>query len=58
MISERIKTLAALVPPAKSLADVGCDHGYLLVEAFQKHGLDYAVAIDNKELPLKMLAII
>ncbi|HHX80935.1 MAG TPA: SAM-dependent methyltransferase [Acholeplasmataceae bacterium] len=53
MISERIKTLAALVPPAKSLADVGCDHGYLLVEAFQKYGLDYAVAIDNKELPLK-----
>ena len=38
MISERIKTLAALVPPAKSLADVGCDHGYLLVEAFQKYG--------------------
>lgn len=53
MISERLKTIASLVPPAKSLADVGCDHGYLLIEVFQKYGLNYAVAIDNKELPLK-----
>jgi tRNA (adenine22-N1)-methyltransferase len=53
MISERLKTLSSLVPPARSLADVGCDHGYLLIEVFQKYGLDYAIAIDNKEKPLK-----
>lgn len=53
MISERLKLIASLIPPAKRVADVGCDHGYLLWEAFEKHGLEYAVAIDNKEGPLR-----
>lgn len=53
MISERLKILASLIPPAKSLADVGCDHGLLIIEAFEKYDLEYAVAIDNKEKPLK-----
>ncbi|MDD4001017.1 MAG: class I SAM-dependent methyltransferase [Bacilli bacterium] len=53
MVSKRIKILASLIPPARSLADIGCDHGYLLIEAFEKQQLDYAVAIDNKEKPLQ-----
>ena len=53
MISERLKFIASLIPPAKTLADVGCDHGLLIIEAFEKYGLEYAVAIDNKEQPLK-----
>lgn len=52
MISKRIQAVAAFIPPAKSIADVGCDHGYLIIEAFRRHGVDYAVAIDNKEGPL------
>jgi len=52
MVSKRIQTLAAMIPPAKKIADVGCDHGYTIIEAFEKYGLEYAVAIDNKEQPL------
>jgi tRNA (adenine22-N1)-methyltransferase len=53
MISKRIQTLAALIPPAKTIADVGCDHGYTIIEAFEKYGIDFAVAIDNKPQPLQ-----
>lgn len=47
----RIKELAKLIPPYKYLADIGCDHGYLIKEAFSE-GVIYAQAIDNKKGPL------
>lgn len=52
MLSKRIKAIAAFIPPAKRIADVGCDHGYLIIEAFRCHGIAFAVAIDNKKGPL------
>lgn len=50
-MKKRIKTLASLINPYKYIADIGCDHGYLIKEAF-KLGIDFAQAIDNKEGPL------
>ena len=35
------------------LADVGCDHGYLAIEALQK-GVPFVQLIDNKEGPLNV----
>ena len=52
MISNRIKTIASLIYPYKRIADIGCDHGYLVIEAFLNYNIDYAVAVDNKKGPL------
>ena len=52
MISERIKKIASLVYPSKKIADVGCDHGYLIIECFEKYNILKAIAIDNKIMPL------
>lgn len=51
-ISKRIKTLSSLIRPFTNIADVGCDHGYLIVESFLNHSINFAQAIDNKEGPL------
>ena len=50
-MKNRIKELAKLVAPYQYLADIGCDHGYLIKEAFN-NGIVYAQAIDNKLGPL------
>ncbi|MGD9887328.1 MAG: tRNA (adenine(22)-N(1))-methyltransferase TrmK [Bacilli bacterium] len=52
MISIRLQTIASFIPPAKRIADVGCDHGYVIIEAFQKYQIESAVALDNKTGPL------
>lgn len=51
-MSERIKTIAKYINPYQRIADIGCDHGYLIVEAF-KNGISFAQAIDNKKGPLQ-----
>ncbi len=53
MASTRLKTIANYIAPYKKIADVGCDHGYLILEAFENHHIEFAQAIDNKSQPLK-----
>jgi len=53
MISKRIKQIASLIYPAKTIADVGSDHGYLIIEAFNNFEIEKAIAIDNKKKPLE-----
>lgn len=52
-MSKRIAAIAEFIHPYKSVADIGCDHGYLLDIAFQK-GVTLAQAIDNKTGPLEI----
>ena len=52
MISKRLKTICSFVHPYKVIADIGCDHGYLIKEAIDKYGITEAYAIDNKKGPL------
>jgi tRNA (adenine22-N1)-methyltransferase len=52
MISRRLQTIASFIPEAKTIADIGTDHGYLIIEAFQNCSITKAYAIDNKEFPL------
>lgn len=52
MITNRIKTIAKYIFPFKKIADVGCDHGYLIIEAFENQNITHAIAIDNKKGPL------
>lgn len=53
-MSRRIKTIALYIKPYKKIVDVGCDHGYLILEAFENCHIDFAQAIDNKPMPLKV----
>lgn len=48
----RIKNISKYIPPYKRIADVGCDHGLLIIDAFDNYKIDYALAIDNKPGPL------
>lgn len=48
----RINELVKCIGNYRCLADVGCDHGYLIIEAFKMYDLEEAIAIDNKKGPL------
>ncbi|MBO4668253.1 MAG: SAM-dependent methyltransferase, partial [Bacilli bacterium] len=48
----RIKEIAGFIKPYKIIADIGCDHGYLIDVAFTSEGIEKAYAIDNKKDPL------
>ena len=53
MISERIKTIASLIKNANKIADVGCDHGYLIIECFNNELGDEARALLSTLIMLK-----
>ena len=48
----RIKNISKYIPPYKRIADIGCDHGLLIIDAFDNYKIDYALAVDNKSGPL------
>lgn len=52
MLSKRLSAVLALIDPEDRMADVGCDHGYLIRAALDK-GVKFAQGIDNKEGPLE-----
>ena len=49
----RMKVIASKIYPYKKIADVGCDHGYLIIEALKLDSDIRAIAIDNKRMPLE-----
>lgn len=51
MLTNRLKEVLAYINPSDKLADIGCDHGYLALEAINK-GLKLVQLVDNKEKPL------
>lgn len=48
----RIKEIGSFIYPYSIIADVGCDHGYLVACAFEDYNIKKAYAIDNKKGPL------
>lgn len=53
MISKRIQAIAKHTKDSYKITDVGCDHGYLIIEALNNYNVKYALAIDNKIKPLE-----
>lgn len=53
MNSVRISKACEWIDMKDFLADVGCDHGYLAIEALKK-GVSFVECIDNKQEPLDM----
>ena len=52
-LSPRLKKIAAFVPPAARLWDVGCDHAKLPVYLLQQKRINFAVASDIHAGPLE-----
>lgn len=52
-LSNRLSTVAGLVNKNSSVADVGCDHGYIPVYLVENSIVKSAVACDINEKPLK-----
>ena len=50
-VSLRMKKIADMVS-AKSVADIGCDHGYISIYLVTQKGIDHAIAMDINEGPL------
>ncbi len=48
----RIETLASLTKGSKIICDIGCDHGYVVIEALKSYGVEKAIASDINEGPL------
>lgn len=52
MFSKRLGVIASKIPPYDTFADIGCDHGYLMIEAIVKYDAKYAYGVDNKLGPI------
>ena len=52
-ISLRMKTIADMVEPADTVADIGCDHGFVSIYLVQTGRVKQAVAMDINEGPLR-----
>ncbi len=52
VLSDRLQTVLDLLPGCHTLADVGCDHGYLSIEAVHSGKVLQAIASDIRPGPL------
>ena len=51
-LSKRLETIAGFVTPGNTLADVGCDHGYLAIYLAENHLVHSAIVSDIRPGPL------
>mgnify|MGYP002520869044 CR=1 FL=1 len=52
MLSERLKKIALLIPKDSNVADIGCDHGYLLIYLKDSGFAGKLLGVENKIGPL------
>ncbi|WAM30793.1 tRNA (adenine(22)-N(1))-methyltransferase [Caldicellulosiruptor naganoensis] len=53
MYSKRIETILKVLEKCNTLADIGCDHGYVAVEAIKREVAKKAFAVDINPNPLQ-----
>ena len=51
--SIRLTQIIKFIPPYRKIADIGCDHGYLVLDCFNNNLIDFAMLVDNKIYPLE-----
>ena len=52
LLSERMRAVVGLVQPCKSIADIGCDHGYVAMELVRSNICRHVIAMDINRGPL------
>ena len=52
LLSDRMRAVAGLVQPCKSIADIGCDHGYVAMELVRSKICRHVIAMDINSGPL------
>lgn len=52
-ISSRLMKIVEMVPVCDTVADIGTDHGYVLIELLKRKKIRKGIASDNKEMPLE-----
>ena len=52
LLSDRMRAVAGLVQPCKSIADIGCDHGYVAMEIVRSKICRHVIAMDINSGPL------
>ena len=50
---DRLKEIAKLCNGSNVLLDVGCDHGYVIIDAILNYGVKYAIGTDINQGPLE-----
>ncbi len=50
-LSKRLEVALSFLKGVKGFADIGCDHGYLPIEAVKRNIVEFAIASDNKNGP-------
>src|SRR5574344_1638505 len=55
MISNRLKIIASFVPVDSNIADIGSDHGYLLIYLKDNHFSGKLLGVENKKGPFQSL---
>lgn len=53
LLSDRMKAVVGLVQPCRSIADIGCDHGYVAIELVQNNLCQHVIAMDVHKGPLE-----
>lgn len=53
ILSARMETLINMAGRGKTLADVGCDHGYITIAAIKRKAFEKVVAMDINKGPLE-----
>lgn len=49
----RLGTIAAMTPACRTVADIGCDHGYLIAALLESGKCRYGIAADINQKPLE-----
>ncbi len=52
LLSDRMRAVSELVQPCKSIADIGCDHGYVAMELVRSKVCRHVIAMDINSGPL------
>lgn len=53
LLSDRMKAVVGLVQPCRSIADIGCDHGYVAIELVRNNLCQHVIAMDVHKGPLE-----
>lgn len=53
LLSDRMRAVVGLVQPCKSIADIGCDHGYVSMELVRSNICRHVIAMDINKGPLE-----